>query len=92
MAIMHFRSKALQELFTHGRSKKVGARYAKNTLMILDFLEAVAEISDCQGVKDFHELKGARKGTYSMHVTGNYCVTFQWDGKNVREVDFEDYH
>lgn len=92
MAIADFRSKALQELFTQGHSRKIGSRYVKNALMILDFLDAVAELGDCTGVKDFHELKGERKGTYSMHVTGNYCITFAWNGKEITKVDFEDYH
>lgn len=53
---------------------------------------AITDLKDCEGVKDFHELKGERKGTFSMHVTGNYCITFKWDGTDVYDVEFEDYH
>ncbi len=60
--------------------------------MILDLLDNISSIKDCRGVKDFHELKGDRAGTYSMRVSSNYRITFQWDGKDVYNVDFEDYH
>lgn len=56
---------------------------------VLDDLE---DIKDCVGIKDFHELKGSRKGIYSIHVTGNYCITFKWDGEHAYDLDFEDYH
>lgn len=60
--------------------------------MILDHLEAIHDLDDCSGVKGFHPLKGERKGTYAMKVTGNYRITFKWDGQNVYDIDLEDYH
>nr|WP_245835482.1 type II toxin-antitoxin system RelE/ParE family toxin [Thalassospira mesophila] len=27
-----------------------------------------------------------------MHVTGNWCITFKWDGTDVTVLAFEDYH
>ncbi len=70
------RHKGLKELFTEGHTSKLGVRYAKNASFILDYLDGIVKLDDCIGVKNFHELKGRRKGTYSMHVTGNYCITF----------------
>jgi proteic killer suppression protein len=92
MAIQSFKHKGLQELFEKGRSARVGARYVKNALLILEFLDYAAGPDDLKGFKDFHELKGTRKGTYSTHVTGNYCITFRWKGEDAYDVDFEDYH
>lgn len=92
MAITSFRHKGLKELFYKGKSKHVGSRYHKNLLLVLDFLDAISSPDDCVGVKKFHQLSGSRAGTYSMHVTGNYRVTFAYDGEHVIEVDFEDYH
>ncbi len=40
---------------------------------------------------DFHELKGDRKGTVSMHMNGPYTITFGWDEGAIL-VDFENYH
>ncbi|TCS59967.1 RelE-like HigB toxin of type II HigAB toxin-antitoxin system [Varunaivibrio sulfuroxidans] len=60
--------------------------------MIMDHLDAVASLDDCSGVKDFHPLKGGRRGEYAMHVNGNWCITFTFDGRNVEILDLEDYH
>jgi len=92
MGIRSCRHKGLKELYSEGHTTKIGARYLKNVGHILDLLDDLTDIKDCVGIKDFHELKGARKGTYSMHVTGNYCVTFKWDGEHAYDLDFEDYH
>lgn len=40
---------------------------------------------------DFHKLQG-NPVRYSIHVNGNYCITFGWDGDNAIDVDFVDYH
>jgi len=61
-------------------------------LIILDYLDAIATLEDCHGVQQFHALKGKDKGIYSMHVNGNYCIIFKWDGLNVFDVDFVYYH
>ena len=39
-----------------------------------------------------HELKGERRGTGSVRVSGNWRVTFRFDGPDVYEVNYEDYH
>jgi proteic killer suppression protein len=40
----------------------------------------------------FHSHKGNRKGTYSVIVSGNWRITFQFEGENAVNVDLEDYH
>jgi toxin HigB-1 len=92
MGIVNCKHKGLEDLFVKGTSNRIGERYHKNAVFILDFLHAITDIKECLGVKDFHALKGKRKDTYSMHVTGNYCITFKWDGENVYDLNFEDYH
>ena len=92
MGIQNSKHKGLEELYVKGKTKHIGARYHANTRRILDHLAAMTDLRDAEGVKDFHELKGDRKGTYSMHVTGNYCVTFKWNGHDAYDLDFEDYH
>ena len=41
---------------------------------------------------DFHQLKGRRKGTYAVSVSGNWRLTFRFDGEHAVDVDLEDYH
>jgi len=40
----------------------------------------------------FHRLTGDRKDTYTVSVTGNWRITFRFDGENAVDVDLEDYH
>ena len=39
-----------------------------------------------------HPLKGKRKGYWAVNVTGNWCITFRFEGGDVRDVNYEDYH
>ena len=38
----------------------------------------------------FHALFGV--GRWSIRVTGNWRITFGWDGADAVDVDLEDYH
>jgi len=90
--IVNFRNKGLEDLFIEGASKKINKRYYKAALMILDHLNMAIGPKDLVGVKDFHALHGKDDGRYSMHVNGNWCVTFSFDERGFIEIDFEDYH
>ena len=59
----------------------------------LDAIDAATVVTDLilPGF-DLHELKGNRKGTWSITVTGNYRITFTFSDGNAFDVDFEDYH
>ncbi len=39
-----------------------------------------------------HELKGLRKGIWSVRVSGNWRVTFRFNGPDAEIVNYEDYH
>jgi len=39
-----------------------------------------------------HRLKGKRAGTWSVTVSGNWRVTFSFEGEDAFDVDLEDYH
>lgn len=39
-----------------------------------------------------HRLKGKAKGRWSISVSGNWRLTFEFDGGDVRVLDYEDYH
>lgn len=39
-----------------------------------------------------HELKGAGRGIWSVRVSGNWRVTFKFDGPDAIDVNYEDYH
>lgn len=39
-----------------------------------------------------HEFKGKRKGTWAVRVSGNWRITFRFEGEDAVDVDYEDYH
>ncbi|MDI3470498.1 MAG: hypothetical protein OJF62_002561 [Pseudolabrys sp.] len=40
----------------------------------------------------FHALRGNMKGRYAVWASGNYRVTFAFDGEDAIDIDLEDYH
>lgn len=46
---------------------------------------------DAQG-NNLHPLKGNLAGHWSVTVSGNWRVTFAFDGEDVILVDYHDYH
>jgi toxin HigB-1 len=39
-----------------------------------------------------NQLRGDRKGTWSVWASGNFRLTFEIEGADARNVDLEDYH
>ena len=92
MSLTRFRNKNLKWLFNTGHCSKINPDHHSTLLLVFDFLNSIGDISDCRGQFGFHKLKGKRKEEYAMKVSGNFRVTFKWDGRDVYDVDYEDYH
>jgi proteic killer suppression protein len=59
----------------------------------LDALDAAAMPEELnQPGFNFHALSGNRQGTYTVHINGPWCLTFEWDGADAIRVDLEQYH
>jgi toxin HigB-1 len=91
--IISFRHKGLQRLFERGDLRGVPAASAPRLRRQLDTLDAAKEIEDMAlpGFK-LHPLKGDRKGTWAVTVTGNWRLTFTFANGKATDVDLEDYH
>lgn len=91
--IKTFRHKGLRQLFETGRSRGVSADLVRRAVRQLDLLNAAASAQDMNlpGYR-LHELKGARRGTWSITVSGNWRITFTFAGGDAYDVDLEDYH
>ncbi|MCH7942344.1 MAG: type II toxin-antitoxin system RelE/ParE family toxin [Proteobacteria bacterium] len=92
MPIVSFKHRGLRALFENGRSPRIGANFQTKLIELMDIVDAATEKNDMQGVSDFHELKGKRAGAYSMHVNGNWCLTFKFIRGDSSDLNFEDYH
>jgi proteic killer suppression protein len=91
--ILTFKHRGLERFFKKGDHRGIIAKTEVRTERILDRLDAIARPEDMNipGFR-FHSLTGNRKGTYAVMVTGNWRITFRFDGKDVVDVGLEDYH
>ena len=91
--ISTFKHKDLELFFTKGSYKAVPAQHGARMERMLDRLDAAREAKDMDlpGYK-FHALKGDRKGEFAVSVSGNWRITFEFDGQNALNVNLEDYH
>jgi toxin HigB-1 len=91
--IRSFRSKALRRLAEQGDASKLSVPNVRRVETILARLEGALAPEDLNlpGYR-FHGLKGKDKGRYAVDASGNWRITFAWDGRNAVDVDLEDYH
>jgi len=74
-------------------AKGIPAQHGARIERMLDRLDASREAKDMDlpGFK-FHTLKGDRKGEFAVSVSGNWRITFEFDGQDAINVNLEDYH
>ncbi len=91
--IKSFRHKGLRRFFETGSTSGIQASHAKRLRMLLVALETAQTIDD-MGIPGFrlHPLKGDLDGRWSVTVSGNWRMTFEFRDGNAYVVDYEDYH
>lgn len=91
--ITSIRHKGLRKFFADGDHRGIPAEHGPRIERLLDRLDSCVKPDDMKlpGYK-FHQLKGDRKDCYAVSVSGNWRVTFKFDGENAFDVDLEDYH
>ncbi|MBF0563167.1 MAG: type II toxin-antitoxin system RelE/ParE family toxin [Alphaproteobacteria bacterium] len=89
--IRTFRSKALRTYFETGSAKGLSVPNTERVGRMLAVLDDATrpEDADLPGYR-FHGLQGERR--WSIRVSGNWRLTFGWDGADIVDVDLEDYH
>ena len=91
--IRSFKHKGLAKFFETGSKSGIQAQHAERLRLILGRLNAVAKPEDMglPGLR-LHPLKGVRKGTWAVWVSGNWRITLKFSGGDAEMVDYEDYH
>ncbi|MBI3249524.1 MAG: type II toxin-antitoxin system RelE/ParE family toxin [Deltaproteobacteria bacterium] len=91
--IRSVKHKGLERFFLTGSKAGIQVQQAERLRLILGRLNAATAPEDMRlpGV-DLHQLKGDRKGTWAVKVSGNWRITFTFVGKDADAVDYEDYH
>ena len=91
--IKNFKHKGLEQYFTKEISKLLNKRDLTKIERILDRLDTAVVIKDMDIPGwNLHELKGNRKGCWSVTVRANWRITFRFDHDEVYDVNLEDYH
>jgi len=91
--IKTFKHNGLKKLYLKGESRRVLPDHVEKLERILDRLDASLAPQD-MGLPGYrlHRLKGDLKGHWGVTVSGNWRVTFRFDGPDAYDVDYVDYH
>lgn len=94
MRIGNFVHKGVRRLFENDDPKGLPADSVDKLRKMLAFLQDMGAPDELRTVPAWkaHRLTGDRKGTWSLHVTRNWRLTFRIDGDEIADVNFEDYH
>ncbi|MFT5140768.1 MAG: proteic killer suppression protein [Rhodothermales bacterium] len=91
--IKSFRHKGLKKLYETGSGAGILASHKIRVRLQLSALDTSQTIEDMD-IPGFrlHPLKGKLKGRWSIAVSGNWRITFEFRDGNAFILDYEDYH
>lgn len=91
--IASFKHRGLKHFYEQEDSRRFPRDLVNRIRAILVRLAVATTIEDMD-VHEYHlhELKGDRKGTWSVTVRANWRITFQFEDGDAFDVNFEDYH
>jgi proteic killer suppression protein len=91
--VASIKHKGLRDFFGTGSARRLSVQNSDRIRRILLALDAASRPEDLNlpGFR-FHALAGKLAGRYAVNASGNWRITFGWDGRNVVDVDLEDYH
>jgi proteic killer suppression protein len=91
--IKSFKHKGLRDFFQTGNTKGIQGSHTKKLRYLLEILNQVNTITDLYipGLY-LHKLKGDRQDIWSIRVSANWRLTFEFVNGDVYILDYEDYH
>lgn len=88
-----FRHKGLQVFFEQGKKAGIQPAHADKLARQLARLDDAAEPQDMNLPGwSLHQLKGQLKDHWAVSVSGNWRLTFTFEGRDAVLVDYQDYH
>ena len=91
--IRSFRHKGIEQFFRTGSKAGIQPKHSERLSKQLFALD------NARGPKDMnapgwrlHPLRGELSGQWSVDVSGNWRLTFAFEGKDAVLVDYQDYH
>jgi len=91
--IKSFKHKGLEQFFYTGNKKGIKTEHSGRLERLLDRLNATNDVKDMNYPgSNLHQLKGDKEGFYSVRVSGNWRVFFEFKNGDAYIVDYDDYH
>ena len=88
-----FRHKGLEAFFRKGSKAGIQPRHAGKLRIMLTALDSAKHPDDMNASGwRLHSLTGDLAGHYSVMVSGNWRMTFTFNGTDAVLVDYQDYH
>ena len=91
--IKSFRHRGVEKFFHTGSKAGIQAKHASKLRLQLFALDNAKQPQDlnASGWK-LHRLAGELKDHWAISVSGNWRLTFQFEGEDAILVDYQDYH
>lgn len=91
--IKSFRHKGIERFFRTGSKAGIQAQHANRLRIMLTRLDVANSPEDMDAPGwGLHLLKGDLAGHWTVSVSGNWRMTFAFDGLDAVLVDYQDYH
>jgi len=91
--IRTFRHKGLQAFAETGSKAGIQPAPAKKLRILLTALDAANRPADLNAPGfGLHPLRGNLEGHWAVSVSGNWRLTFAYEGEDAILVDYQDYH
>lgn len=91
--IKSFRHAGLEKFFFTGSKAGIQPSHARKLNLQLTTLNRAKAPADMAAPGwDLHVLRGDLKGHWSIKVSGNWRLTFRFEGEDAILVDYQDYH
>jgi proteic killer suppression protein len=92
--IRDFADKETRRVWSAEPSRKLATdmqQTARRKLRVLNRANRLSDLADARGNR-LEQLKGDRKGTYSLRINDQWRITFRWVDGDAHDVRIEDYH
>jgi toxin HigB-1 len=91
--IRSYRHKGIQAFAQTGSKAGIQPKHAQRLRILLSALDVASEPLQMNWPGfELHQLKGDLTGHWAVRVSGNWRLTFMFEGEDAILVDYQDYH
>jgi proteic killer suppression protein len=92
--IKSFRCKKTEQLFLTQKSRHFSPSILEGAMRKLLILQSCENLKELMvfPANSLEQLQGNRMGQWSIRINKQWRVFFEWDGKDIHNVEIVDYH